>query len=303
MTPFRLHDIPGQSGKTVLVTGANTGIGFEIARHLAARGARVLLGCRSRDRGVEAVVRIKEEQPHADAEALVLDLADMSSIRAAAEQVQAEAQLDVLVNNAGLMMPPLGYAHGVEQQFGVNHLGHFALTALLLDKLAADGGGRVAVQSSIAHRRGWIDFANLDAGKGYARQTFYSQSKLANLLFAFELDRRLRAAGRPVKAIGCHPGLADSEISRHLGPAKVIGPTVGLFLNSAEDGALPALQAATDPALEGGEYLGPYGLMELRGRASGAAHAARSARHPDLAMRLWLRSEELTGINPDLRPA
>ena len=272
MKPFRFADIPDQIGKTILVTGANTGIGFEIARHLASKGARVLLGSRNAAKGREAVNRIKTGHPSANAAVLVLDLADMASIRAAAEQVQGEARLDVLVNNAGLMMPPLGLAHGVEQQFGVNHLGHFALTGLLLDKLAADGGGRVVVQASLAHRRARIDFDNLDASRGYSGQKFYSQSKLANLLFAFELDRRLRASGSRVEAIACHPGFAQTDIVRHLGPAKAAAPAIGWLFNTAEDGALPALQAATDRSVEGGAYLGPYGLAELRGKARAGGH-------------------------------
>jgi NAD(P)-dependent dehydrogenase (short-subunit alcohol dehydrogenase family) len=300
MTPFRFADVPDQSGKTMLVTGANTGLGFEIARHLARRNARVLLGSRSRYRGEAAAARIGAEQPAAIIQVVPLNLADMASIRAAAEQVQSEARLDVLINNAGLMMPPLGLAHGVEQQFGVNHLGHFALTGLLLDKLAADGGGRVVVQASLAHRRAKIDFDNLDASKGYSGQKFYSQSKLANLLFAFELDRRLRAAGSRVEAIACHPGFAQTDIVRHLGPAKAAAPAIGWLFNTAEDGALPALQAATGRSVEGGAYLGPYGLAELRGEASGPAYATRTAHDPDLARRLWKRSVELTGIEPHL---
>lgn len=300
MTPFRFADIPDQSGKTVLVTGANTGIGFQIARHLVGKGARVLLGSRSPTRGEEAASRIRAEHPGRDVEVVELDLADMTSIRSAAERVQGEARLDVLINNAGLMMPPLGYAHGVEQQFGVNHLGHFALTGLLLDKVAADGGGRVVVQASLAHRRARIDFDNLDARRGYSGQKFYSQSKLTNLLFAFELDRRLRASGSRVDAIACHPGFAQTDIVRHLGPAKAAAPAIGWLFNTAEDGALPALHAATDRSLEGGAYLGPYGLAELRGKASGPAYATRTARDPDPARRLWKRSVELTGIDPHL---
>lgn len=300
MTPFRFADVPDQSGKTVLVTGANTGIGFEIARHLAGKGARVLLGSRSFARGEEALSRIRAEHPSAELDVVALDLSDMTSIRSAAEQVQGEARFDVLINNAGLMMPPMGYAQAVEQQFGVNHLGHFALTGLLLDKLAADGGGRVVVQASLAHRRARIDFDNLDARKGYSGQKFYSQSKLANLLFAFELDRRLRASSSRVEAIACHPGFAQTDIVRHLGPAKAAAPAIGWLFNTAEDGALPALQAATDRSVVGGAYLGPYGLAELRGKASGPAYATRTARDPELARRLWTRSVELTGIDPHL---
>lgn len=303
MTPFRFTDIPDQTGKTVLVTGANTGLGFEISRHLALKGARVLMACRDRTKGADAIARLKEERPEADLQFVALDLADMNSIRSAAEAVKGEARVDVLVNNAGLMMPPLGHAHGIEQQIGVNHLGHFALTGLLLDKLAQDGGGRVVTQASIAHRGARIDFDNLDARKGYDRNGFYKQSKLANLLFTLELDRRLRAAGTPVMALACHPGVAETEIARHVGPAKFVLPLIGWLLNSAEDGALPALQAATDTQVHGGEYFGPYGVAELRGSASGPAFIGRNARDEAAARRLWERSVELTGVDPELAPA
>ncbi|WP_228243125.1 oxidoreductase [Porphyrobacter sp. GA68] len=300
MTRFRFADIGNQSGKTVLVTGANTGLGFEIGRHLALRGARVLMACRNRAKGEDAIARIESEMPGADLQFLALDLADMESIRAAVDRVANEARLDVLINNAGLMMPALGYAHGVEQQIGVNHLGHFALTGLLLDRLASDGGGRVVTQASIAHRGARLDLDNLDARKGYDRNAFYKQSKLANLLFTLELDRRLRAAGSPVAALACHPGVAKTEIARHVGPAKVVLPLIGWLLNSPQCGALPALQAATDPQAHGGDYFGPYGLAELRGSCSGPAYISGNARDASVARQLWTRSVELTGIDPAL---
>ena len=207
----------------------------------------------------------------------------------------------MLVNNAGVMMPPLGHATaGAELQFAVNHLGHFALTALLLDKLAADGGGRVVVQSSIAHKRADIDFDNLDASQGYDRSAFYGQSKLANLSFALELDRRLRDAGSPVAAIGCHPGVAASELTRHITGGRLLQPVMNVVLNTSEQGALPALQAATDPQAEGGDYYGPRGLLEARGNVSGRAYATDRARDPELAKRLWAVSEEMTGITFDV---
>ncbi len=296
MTIFRFEDIPDQSGKTVLVTGANVGIGYHIAKQLAGHGARVLLGCRDASKAGDAMTGIAEEHPQANTEFVPLDLADLDSIQAAARQINARGRLDALVNNAGLMMPPLSRAMNVEKQFAVNHLGHFALTGLLLDKLAADGGGRVVVQSSIAHRRGDIAFDNLDASKGYKAQRFYNQSKLANLLFMYELDRRLRAASKPVAAIGCHPGVAETQITRHLPGGRFIGSAIGMALNGARDAALPALQAVTDPAAQGGEYFGPYGLMELRGRTSGRAVTTSKARNAASARRLWTVSEELTGV-------
>ena len=298
MREFSFSDIPDQTGKTAIVTGANTGIGFEIARHLAMAGARVVLACRDEDKAKAAIADIRKDVPQADCDFLPLDLASLESIRNAARLAQDEARVDILVNNAGVMMPPLSRATGgTELQFAVNHLGHFALVALMLDKLSENGGARVVVQSSIAHKNGDVDFDNLDASQDYERKSFYAQSKLANLLFALELDRRLRAAGSPVSAIACHPGVAASELTRHLKGAAVIQPVMKVVLNTSEQGALPALQGATDPEAEGGDYYGPRGLLEARGNTSGRAFATERARDEDLADRLWTRSEELTGID------
>ena len=297
MTDFTFADIPEQTGKTAIVTGSNTGIGYEIARHLARKGARVLLACRDGDKAAQAANEMKEGPERLEVETLHLDLANIASVREAAKAAKKEKRIDLLVNNAGVMMPPLDHATaGTELQFAVNHLGHFALTALLLDKIAEDGGGRVVVQSSIAHKSGDIDFDNLDANQGYEKSPFYSQSKLANLLFALELDRRLRSANSPVAAIACHPGVAASELTRHLKGAAVIKPIMNVVLNTSEQGALPALQAATDPNVEGGDYLGPRGLLEARGNSSGRAFKSERARDEDLARRLWETSEELTGV-------
>ena len=302
MSGFTFADIPDQSGKTALVTGANTGLGFHIALELARAGARVLLACRDGDKAAEAQRKIAHEVAGADTAFVELDLQNMDSIRAAAETVEGEGRLEILVNNAGIMVPPLRLAMGVESQFATNHLGHFALTGLLLDKLRADGGGRIVNQASLAHKGAAIDFDNLDASKGYGRQTFYGQSKLANLLFTFELDRRLRAANSPVSAYAVHPGIAQTEITRHLGPLAFVAPVIGFVLNDAHDGALPALQAAIDADVEPGGYYGPYGFMELSGKSSGRAIATRTARDPLLAARLWEKSIELTGVVPQLEP-
>ena len=305
MNSFSYADIPVQAGHTAVVTGANTGIGREIARELARKGARVLLACRDGDRAAEAIEDISSGPEPVDVEYLHLDLANIASVRDAAEKAKEEARIDLLIDNAGVMMPPLGHATGgAELQFAVNHLGHFALVGLLLDKLAQDGGARVVTQSSLAARRGRIDFGNLDASQGYDRNGFYSQSKLANLMFALELDRRLRAAGSPVVSIACHPGIAATELGRHMGPMmKPLFGLAGKVLNSPRDGALPALQAATDPAAQGGDYYGPYGLAETRGKTSGRAIVAAQARDEDVAIGLWDRSVELTGVDPGLPAA
>ena len=297
MPDFTFTDIPKQSPKTAIVTGANTGIGLEIARHLARTGARVLLACRDAGKAQDAIDSISAEYPTAKLAFLPLDLNDLASIRAAAEQAQGETRIDMLINNAGIMRPPLARGiGGAESQFAVNHLGHFALTALLLEKLAEKGGGRVVVQSSIAHKNGQIDLYNLDASRDYRPWVFYQQSKLANLMFALELDRRLRAAGSNVSCIACHPGVAASELMRHMQGGKLLQPVLRTVLNSAEQGALPALQAATDPAAQGGDYYGPRGLAEARGKISGRAWIAPQARDEAVAKRLWDKSEELTGI-------
>lgn len=301
--PFTAADIPDQSGRTIIVTGANTGIGFEAARLLAGKGARVLLACRGEEKAAAAIARIRQETPGADLAFLPLDQADLASVRRAAELASAEPRLDVLLNNAGVMFPPLTRTRqGFELQFGVNHLGTFALTALLLPKLAGTPGSRVVVTSSLAHRRGNIRWDDLNAEKGYDRTARYSDSKLANMLHFAELDRRLRAAGSPVSALGCHPGVAATELMRHSGPFRVFMPLVGLLLNTAEQGAWPALQAATAADAVAGGYYGPRGLGEMRG-ASGPARRTAAASDPQLARRLWDVSVEMTGIDPGLAPA
>ena len=301
MSRFTFADIPDQTGRTFLITGANTGIGFTASRELAGRGARVLMACRSADKARAAQQQIAQDYPSEQTVFLPLDLSDPASVRRAAGIAVQEQRIDVLVNNAGIMNPPLGHAFGVEQQFGINHLAHFALTGLLLDKLSGPDP-RVVTLASLAHLRGDIDFTNLDAGKSYACQRFYNQSKLANILFATELDRRLRAAGSPVKSVCCHPGIAGTELGRG-GLNGAVFALAGVILNDATQGALPTLQAATDPAVQGGEYFGPQGLFGMRGSSSGRARRAARSKNLDLARRLWDVSIDLTGIDPDLPPA
>ena len=297
--PFTAADLPDQSGKCFLVTGANTGIGFEAAKALAGKGARVLLACRDAAKADEAIARIgKGEMAH-----LPLDLADLDSVRAAAQRASGEARLDALINNAGVMFPPLSRtAQGFELQWGVNHLGHFALTSLLLPKLAETPGARVVVTASLAHRRGNIQWDDLHAERSYKRGDRYSDSKLANMLHFAELDRRLRAAGSPVTALGCHPGIAATELMRHSGPFRIFTPLFGLLMNTAAKGAWPALQAACDPGAVRGGYYGPTGLGEASG-PSGPAKRTAAAQDPALARRLWDVSVEMTGIDPGLAPA
>jgi NAD(P)-dependent dehydrogenase (short-subunit alcohol dehydrogenase family) len=300
---FTDADVPDQSGRTILVTGANTGIGYEAAEALAAKGARVLLGCRNLGKAELAASAIRRAVRNADVAIVPLDQADLASVRAAAEQVAGEPRLDVLLNNAGVMFPPLERtAQGFELQFGVNHLATFALTALLLPKLAETAGSRVVVTSSLAHQRGNIQWDDLDATRSYSRTQRYSDSKLANLLFVQELDRRLRAAGSPVTAIACHPGVAKTELGRHTGPLRFLFGPVGWFLNTAAMGAWPALQAATDPKAEAGGYYGPQDMGEMKG-PSGRAKRSAMAQDPALARRLWDLSVAKTGMDPGLAPA
>ena len=300
MTGFTDASVPDQSGKCFIVTGANTGLGFEATSVLASRGARVLLACRSEEKAQSAMTRIAQRVPGADLGYLPLDQGDLASVHRAAEIAAREPRIDVLVNNAGIMMTPLGLTQdGFEQQFGVNHLGTFALTCLLLPKLAETSGARVVVTSSLAHSIGVIDFANLDGAKGYAPQKSYSQSKLANLLFMLELDRRLRAARSPVSALACHPGVAATELMRHSALLQIFNPLFGAVLNTAAMGAWPTLNAATAPDAKAGGFYGPQALGQLRG-PSGEVRRAKRARDEDTARRLWNTSIKMTGIDPRL---
>lgn len=299
---FTEADVPDQSGKTFIVTGANAGVGFEIARVLATRRARVLLGCRDQAKGEDAIARIRKITPASELAWLPLDLSDLESVRAAVEIAGKEPRLDGLINNAGVMNPPLMRTkQGFELQFGVNHLGVFALTSLLLPKLAETPGARVVVTSSVAHLKAKIEWDDLNADKSYQKNDRYGASKLANALFFFELDRRLRAAKSPVTATGVHPGIAATSLGRHMGLAQLAGPIVGLVLNSADKGAWPALLAATGNAAPGG-YYGPTGFGGIRGVA-GKARRAPHAEDPTVAKRLWEVSVAMTGIDPGLPAA
>ncbi len=297
--PWTIADIPGQGGRTAVVTGANSGIGFETAAVLAQRGADTVLACRDTARGEAAAARIRQAAPGASVHVVRLDLASLASVRAAAGQVLAAwPRIDLLINNAGLMWPAYGKtADGFELQFGTNHLGHFALTGLLLEAMLPVPGSRVVTVSSTGHRAGRIDFADLQSERRYGRMSAYAQSKLANLMFTYELQRRLAAAGAPTAALAAHPGVAFTELTRHL-PAVIQSayPAVGgLFTQSAAMGALPTLRAATDPAAAGGEYYGPAGLAQAKGYPVRVSSTARS-RDQAAQGRLWAESERLTGV-------
>ncbi|GAA3459068.1 oxidoreductase [Saccharothrix longispora] len=306
MAKWTEADIPDQHGRTVLVTGANSGLGLRTAEVLGAKGARVLLACRSPERGRRALERVLASG--AEAELVPLDLADLASVRAAAALVRERTgdALDVLVNNAGVMAVPLGRtADGFERQFGTNHLGHAALTWLLMPALRTRPGARVVTVSSLAHAMGTLDLADPDYEvRPYTAWGAYGQSKLANLLFARELDRRTRTAGVDVTSVAAHPGITATELSANMARARRnrfvdVGAKISdFFAQPVEKGALPQLYAATSPDVERGGYYGPDGFRGTRGHPTRVGSTA-AARDDLAAGRLWALTAELTGVAPD----
>ena len=294
-------NVPDQSGRLAIVTGSNTGLGFDNARALAARGAKVVMAVRDTAKGEAAAARIRELTPGAQVTVQKLDLGSLASVKeAAAEMVGAYPRIDLLINNAGVMYPPKSTtSDGFELQFGTNHLGHFALTGLLLKNLLPVEGSRVVVVASIAHKiKAKIDFDDLQWEKrSYDRVASYGQSKLANLMFAYDLQGRLAAAKAKTIAVAAHPGVAATELSRHIPGYQLPGVAwlFGRLLNTSEVGALATLRAATDPSVQGGQYWGPDGFREMRGYPELAASSAQS-RDAAIQDRLWTVSEELTGV-------
>lgn len=285
-------DIPDLSGRTAVVTGANTGLGFETARALAEHGATVVLACRDTDRAAAATDRIAAGTPDARIDTVALDLASLGSVRTAAALIgDRYAHLDLLINNAGVTGLTGTTEDGFEVQFGINHLGHFALTGLLIDHLVAAPAARVVTVSSIGHRFGRIDSADPATPAGNA----YGKSKLANLLFTYELARRL--TGTRASALAAHPGGASTEVFRY-SPAAFRLPNLAiarLFGRTPAMGALPTLRAATDPSAASGDYYGPGGLFEIGGHPDRVRSSARS--HDRRRQEsLWSASEELTGV-------
>lgn len=301
MTGFTAADVPDQTGKTMVVTGANTGLGFETAKTLAGKGARVLLGCRSLSKAQAAKDKILSVFPKADIVIVELDLGSLASIQTAAQQINQELRLDVLINNAGVMVPPLAYTKdGFESQFGVNHLGPFVLTSLLLDKIRATANARILSTASIAHRKGNINFDDINAKKYYSAWTRYAQSKIANLYFGYELQRRLNAISDDTISVVAHPGVADTELSRYIPkPFMLMMPVLKLFFNSAEQGAWPTLCAATMAGVKGGEYYGPSKRGEIAGPAI-KVKSNRRSHNESIAKKLWDLSIEMTGVKPNL---
>jgi len=303
------EQIPSQAGRTALITGANSGIGYQAALQLARHGAHVLLGCRNEAKGRGALERLLREARGANgegasAEVVQLDMASLTSIRDfAAAFIGRGIVMDLLINNAGVMALPKRELteDGFERQFGTNHLGHFALTGLLLPALLAAPAPRVVTVASLAHRTGKIEFDNLQRERGYEGWDAYNASKLANILFAKELDRRARAAHSRLLSVAVHPGVSTTSIFEN-GPGttnlkaimvKLLAP---VLMQNDEAGALPTLYAATSPAAHGGEYIGPDGFGELKGSPV-VVQPRPQALDVAVGERLWAVSEELTGVH------
>ena len=307
ITDFTATDVPDQSGKTFFITGANTGIGFEAAKVFAEKGGRALLGCRNSAKGQDALDRIADACAGAEIVLVQIDLSNLASVRAAAEVVSREPKLDVLVNNAGVMWNPRTItSDGFESQFGINHLGHFALTGLLLPLLEATPNSRIVTVSSGGHRQGNGDlfWDDINADQDYHPRKRYYASKLANLLFTYELDRRLRAKESSTIAVAAHPGASDTELGRYVTGAsgvtmRAMMPLVRPFMNTAEQGAWPTELAATAQGIEGGQYFGPGGRMEMAGPAR-QVDSSDESKDEEKAARLWDLSIEMTGVDPGI---
>lgn len=308
--PWKAEDIPSQAGRRFLITGGNSGIGYHAALKLARKGAQAVLACRDLERGKAAIAQLAEEAPGSHIELALLDLASLDSVRTfATDQLASKQPLHVLINNAGVMAPPRRREtrDGFELQFGTNVLGHFALAGLLLPALerSASNSGehpRIVTIASIAHKRGKLNFNDLQSTQSYSPMGSYQQSKLANLMLALELNRRLRAANSPVVSIAAHPGVANTRLFKsedHSSFEKTVrniaGHVIDIFLNSDAEGALPTLFAATASEAQGGGYYGPQGFEEMRGETVGSAKIAPNALDQTAAGKLWEVCESLTG--------
>jgi NAD(P)-dependent dehydrogenase (short-subunit alcohol dehydrogenase family) len=301
MSKWTAVDVPDQTGRVAIITGSNTGIGYGAAAVLAAKGAHTVLAVRNLDKGNDAAARIKNASPNATVSVQQLDLTSLENIRAAADELRAQfPRIDLLINNAGVMYTDKASTKdGFELQFGTNHLGHYALTGLLLDNMLGVEGSRVVTVSSVGHKiRARIHFDDLNLDRNYNRVVAYGQSKLANLLFTYELGRRLAAKGAPAIATAAHPGAADTELLRNM-PAGIRQVSQffwsAFIAQNADMGAEPTLRAAADPSVQNGQYFGPGGFGEQKGHPKVVASSAQS-HDEDIQRRLWTVSEELTGL-------
>ncbi|MCB0213266.1 MAG: SDR family oxidoreductase [Anaerolineae bacterium] len=303
MRKWTANDIPDQTGRIAIVTGANSGLGYQTALALAEKGAQVVMACRNAEKGEAARHKIRQQLPKASVAVMTLDLADLASIsRFAVDFLAQYDRLDVLINNAGIMIPPRHHTiDGFELQLGTNHLGHFALTGHLLERLLEQPNSRVVTVSSIVAHIGWMRFDDLMSKRRYNRWLAYGQSKLANILFALELQRRLTAAKATTLSVAAHPGGSNTNL-QYTGVGldnslfqKLLMLLFNPFLQNANMGALPQLYAATAPGVQGGDYYGPNGLLEISGYPATAGFPW-AAKNEDTARRLWQESEKLTGV-------
>ena len=299
---WNVGQIGDLKGKVFVVTGGNSGIGYEAVKIFAAKGAKVVMACRSLERADAALAKIIDEQESADVVTMELDLASVESVRAFAEVfISKYKRLDVLMNNAGLMVPPYGITEdGFEQQLGVNHIGHFALTGLLFDVIKATPKARIVNISSNAHKFGGMRFDNMmfENGKGYRPMKAYAQSKIANLLFTYELQRKVDDAGLDVMVLAAHPGASATNLSRHMeknAVTKFFGKFAASIMQGAYEGTLPGVRASLDVEAVGGTYYGPGGRGGMKGKPVIVESNKASHSEPD-AKRLWTISQELTGV-------
>jgi NAD(P)-dependent dehydrogenase (short-subunit alcohol dehydrogenase family) len=290
------------TGKVIIVTGANSGIGFESAKEFARKGAQTILACRSMEKAQAALDQIRDEIPAAKAEIMQLDLASQKSVQDFAKKFQGKYdRLDILLNNAGIMYVPYGVTEdGFERHFGTNHLGHFALTGLLIDLLLKTPDARIVTVSSVGHRSGEMDFDDLmfEGGRDYRGQRVYGRSKLANLLFTYEMQRRFEAMDAKVIAVAAHPGGSNTNLARHVEDRwyfRLMRPLFEVVAQPASMGALPSLRAAVDPDVKGGDYYGPEGFMESAGYPI-LVQSNEASHNLEDAQKLWKVSEELTGV-------
>lgn len=296
---FNINNIPSQAGRIAIVTGANAGLGFETAKVLASKSMKVILACRNIAKAEKAKNDILKAHPSADLDILQIDLSSLQSVRKFLKAYKAKySQLDLLINNAGVMMPPYSKTEdGFELQMGANYFGHFLLTGLLLETIVKTPNSRIVSLSSLAHIKGRIQFDDLHWEKQYERMPAYRQSKVACLIFAFELQRRLEQAGYETISVAAHPGVTATELGRHFPELlyKILTPVVNAFTHKPKDGALPTLMAALDQDVKGGDYYGPLGFRNMSG-APGKAKFTSYSNDAQIGKQLWQISESLTKI-------
>lgn len=297
---YKVEDLPSQTGKTIIVTGANAGLGYQTALALASKQATVILACRSEEKAQRAMQKIASQVTGADLHFISLDLTDLASVKSfAAEFLRRFSRLDVLINNAGVMIPPYTQTEdGFELQMGANYFGHFLLTGLLLERLQNTEGARVVSLSSLAHLNARINIEDIHWQKSYSKMRAYQQSKLACLMFALELQRRFERVAATTISVAAHPGISTTELSRHIPRLAYLAflPVVKLVSHPPRRGMLPILMAATMDGVQGGEYYGPTGFREMIGEP-GVAKIAHRARSEERAKQLWQLSEQLTGFS------